>query len=66
MPIVPEQIDFRLRQLYLESPITAVEQLKAVLEETVAIAERLYPKVNTAFVRYGLEQPMPSAFDKGI
>lgn len=62
LPVVPEQIDFRLRQLYVESPLSAVKQLTAILEETVALAERLYPQVDTAFVRYGLEQPVPQAY----
>ncbi|MBX0316942.1 nucleotidyltransferase domain-containing protein [Planococcus glaciei] len=62
LPVVPEQIDFRLRQLYVESPLFAVKQLTAILEETVALAERLYPQVDTAFVRYGLEQPVPQAY----
>lgn len=62
LPIVPEQIDFRLRQLYLESPLSAVKQLKAILEETVVLVEQLYPQVDTAFVRYGLEQPVPQAY----
>ncbi|WKA50886.1 nucleotidyltransferase domain-containing protein [Planococcus liqunii] len=62
LPLVPEQIDFRLRQLYVESPLSAVKQLTAILEETVALAERLYPQVDTAFVRYGLEQPIPQAY----
>ncbi|MCP2034309.1 putative nucleotidyltransferase [Planomicrobium sp. HSC-17F08] len=62
LPIVPEQIDFRLRQLYLESPLAAVKQLKAILEETVVLVEQLYPQVDTAFVRYGLEQPVPQAY----
>ncbi|SDG79800.1 hypothetical protein SAMN04487975_101516 [Planococcus glaciei] len=62
LPVVPEQIDFRLRQLYVEPPLSAVKQLKAILEETVALAERLYPQVDTAFVRYGLEQPIPQSY----
>jgi hypothetical protein len=66
LPIVPEQIEAHMRQMYLESPVCALEQLKGVPEETLAIVEHLYPQLDTAFARYGLAQPIPEAFDGGV
>ncbi|HEY0606636.1 MAG TPA: DUF4037 domain-containing protein [Herpetosiphonaceae bacterium] len=60
LPIGPANIVERLQQMFHEPPIRAAAQLRAVLAETLDIVESRYPQLDTAYPRYGLDQPAQS------
>ena len=58
MPLAPARLGARLRQMYVVDPPAAVEQLRDVLRETVALVEYHCPDLDrrwTDWARYGLE-----------
>ena len=57
LPIVPEQVGARLEHMYHQPPIEAAASLREVLAETLALVEARYPQLDTAYPRYGLDQP---------
>jgi hypothetical protein len=48
--------------MYKEPPRAAASQLYDVLKETLLLVENRYPQLDTAFARYGLNQPVPSKY----
>ena len=66
LPLVPEGIGERLRQMYQESPAVAAVQLHEVLTETLALVQQKYPHLNVEIAQYGLDQLPPKAFDEKI
>jgi predicted nucleotidyltransferase len=54
MPLAPAQVGPRLRQMFGEPPLRAVASLHDVLAQTLALAERHYPELDTAYARYRL------------
>lgn len=64
LPAKPENLEWRLREMYKESPAKAAARLQEVLEETLELVEAKYPGVNTEFARYGVDQPLPERFSE--
>jgi predicted nucleotidyltransferase len=62
LPVKPENLEWRLREMYRESPIEAAARLREVLEETVQLVEAQYPDLDIEFARYGVDQPVPERF----
>jgi hypothetical protein len=64
LPLVPANVESRLRQMFYEPPLRAASQLHSVLEETLDIIEKKYPQIDLEFARYGLNQAQPKVFDR--
>lgn len=62
LPIAPANIVERLRQMFHAPPIRAAARLRAVLAETLDLVEARYPRLDTAYPRYGLDQ-VPEAYE---
>lgn len=62
LPVKPENLEWRLREMYRESPTAAAGSLREVLEETLKLVEAQYPDQDTEFARYGVDQPLPERF----
>lgn len=62
LPVKPENLEWRLREMYRESPIEAAGRLSEVLEETLQLVEAQYPDLDIEFARYGVDQPVPERF----
>jgi hypothetical protein len=56
MPHTPPHIAARLHAMFHEPPIHAAAHLRAVLAETLDQVETVYPQIDTAYARYGLDQ----------
>src|SRR5215216_6438491 len=54
LPIVPNQIPARLRQMFRDPPTSVVAQMRDVLAETLALIERHYPQIDTQAAHYSL------------
>ncbi|GGH87929.1 putative nucleotidyltransferase [Pullulanibacillus pueri] len=62
LPLVPEQLEARLKQMFREPPIDAAVHLHSVLTETLALVEERFPKLDTTFAHYGLDQKPPKTY----
>ncbi|MCM3086778.1 hypothetical protein [Bhargavaea ginsengi] len=62
LPVKPENLEWRLREMYRESPTEAAARMQEVLEETLQLVEAQYPDLDTEFARYGVDQPVPERF----
>ncbi|EMR07257.1 hypothetical protein C772_00902 [Bhargavaea cecembensis DSE10] len=62
LPAKPENLEWRLREMYKESPTKAAARLREVLEETLQLVKDRYPDLDTEFARYGIDQPLPERF----
>src|SRR5690606_26316645 len=47
LPVKPENLEWRLREMYRESPTEAAGRLREVLDETLQLAEAQYPDLDT-------------------
>ncbi len=56
MPIGPARTAPRLREMFHEPPLRAATKLHDVLAETLAIVEEQYPRVDTRWAHYALDQ----------
>ncbi|MDN7247137.1 hypothetical protein [Planococcus shenhongbingii] len=63
LPLKPENIEIRLRNMYKAKPQIAVEQLCDLLAETLTLIETHHPDFDTSSARQELMQPMPKTFD---
>ena len=62
LPAKPENLEWRLREMYKESPPKAAGRMREVLEETLELVKDRYPDLDTEFARYGINQPLPERF----
>jgi hypothetical protein len=63
LSLVPLNLGSRLKQMFIELPISGVAQLHSVLTETLAIVEKKHPQIDLEFARYGLDQAQPKVYD---
>ncbi|MGM9919782.1 MAG: hypothetical protein ACI33O_00945 [Bhargavaea sp.] len=62
LPAKPENLEWRLREMYREAPTDAADRLREVLGETLELVEAQYPDLDIGFARYGVDQPLPERF----
>lgn len=64
LPAKPENLEWRLREMYREPPAKAAGRMQEVLEETLELVEAQYPDLDTESARCGVDQPLPERFSE--